>query len=99
MPVFVWEARARTGEVHRGEMEAQGEELVRQRLRAQNLQLTKVGKKPTQIHLRLPGSGGVGTKDLVVFTRQFATMIDAGLPLVQCLEILANQNENAAFRK
>src|SRR5205807_9092296 len=48
---------------------------------------------------KLPGSGGISQKDLVIFTRQFATMIDAGLPLVQCLDILGTQLDNLAFRE
>ncbi len=98
MPTFVWEARTRVGETRRGEMEAATSEAVTQRLRAQNLQPAKVKKKATQIEIRFPGSSGVSTKDLVVFTRQFATMIDAGLPLVQCLEILSSQSDNPRFR-
>ncbi|MBI3179425.1 MAG: type II secretion system F family protein, partial [Deltaproteobacteria bacterium] len=98
MPTFVWEARTRVGETRRGEMEAATSEAVTQRLRAQNLQPAKVKKKATQIEIRLPGSSGVSTKDLVVFTRQFATMIDAGLPLVQCMEILSSQSDNPRFR-
>mgnify|MGYP001618934441 CR=1 FL=1 len=97
MATFIWEAKTRTGEARRGEMEAASAEVVQQRLRSQQMQVTKVKKKPTQFNLRLPGSTGITTKDLVVFTRQFATMIDAGLPLVQCLEILATQAENPDF--
>ncbi len=99
MPTFTWEAKTRVGEAKRGEMEADNSDTVTQKLRAQNLQVTKVKKKPAEIVIRLPGSSGVTTKDLVVFTRQFATMIDAGLPIVQCLEILSTQAENPVFRK
>ncbi len=99
MPVFVWEAKTRVGEMKRGEMEADTADVVSQRLRQQQLVNAKVKKKAAEISLKLPGSGGVTTKDLVVFTRQFATMIDAGLPLVQCLDILSSQMENVAFRK
>jgi type IV pilus assembly protein PilC len=99
MPTFVWEAKTRVGEVKRGEMDAASAEAVNQRLRAQNLQPGKVKKKPRELRIAMPGSSGVTTKDLVVFTRQFATMIDAGLPLVQCLEILGSQAENESFRK
>ncbi len=98
MPVFVWEAKTRIGEMKRGEMEADTREIVTQRLRSQQLQVSKVKKKPAEINIRLPGSTGITTKDLVVFTRQFATMIDAGLPLVQCLEILSSQAENVEMR-
>jgi type IV pilus assembly protein PilC len=82
-----------------GEMSADSAEVVNQRLRAQNLQVGKVKKKPMEINIRLPGSAGVTKKDLVVFTRQFATMIDAGLPLVQCLELLGTQADNPELRK
>ena len=58
------------------------------------------GSQGSAIQLKLPGlGGGVGERDLVIFTRQFATMIDAGLPLVQCLDILAGQLDNLAFRE
>ena len=99
MPIFVWEAKAKTGEVMRGEMESADAEAVNQRLRGQNLHPVSVKKKPRELKLRLPGSSGITTKELVVFTRQFATMIDAGLPLVQCLEILGTQMENPEFRR
>lgn len=99
MPTFVWEAKTRVGETKRGEMDAASKDVVYQRLRAQNLQPNKVKKKPVAIVLKMPGSSGVTTKELVVFTRQFATMIDAGLPMVQCLELLGGQAENQIFRK
>src|SRR5438552_9331116 len=99
IPVWVWEGRTKTGEVKRGEVEATDEAQVQQRLRAMALQNVKIKKKPMQLKLSLPGFGGVSQKDLVIFTRQFATMIDAGLPLVQCLDILASQLDNMAFRE
>ncbi len=99
MPVFLWEAKLRTGETRSGEMEAASSEVVAQRLRAQSLLITKVRKRPTELKLRLPGQSLVTTKDMVVFTRQFATMIDAGLPLVQCLDILGTQQPNLDFKK
>jgi len=92
---FVWEARARTGEVRKGQMEAESEDAVNQRLRAQQLQPTKVKKKGKQITFQL--GTGVGQKDIVTFTRLFATMIDAGLPIVQCLDILQGQTDNKFF--
>src|SRR5215467_6028380 len=95
MPEFVWEARARTGEVRKGAMEADDADAVNARLRQQQLTPTKVKKKPKQFNFQI--GSGVDTKDLVTFTRLFATMIDAGLPIVQCLEILANQQTNKAF--
>jgi type IV pilus assembly protein PilC len=99
VPVWVWEGKTRTGEVKRGELEAPDEAAVQQRLRAMALQSVKIKKKPMQLGFKLPGMGGIAQKDLVIFTRQFATMIDAGLPLVQCLDILATQLDNLAFRE
>ncbi len=95
MAEFVWEARARTGEVRKGAMEAESEDAVNQRLRAQQLQPTKVKKKAREIGFQI--GTGVSPKDIVTFTRLFATMIDAGLPIVQCLDILQGQTDNKAF--
>ena len=97
-PTFAWEARTKQGEVKKGEMEAADVDAVNARLRNLGFQPVKVKKKAAQINIKLPGMGGVPTKDLVVFTRQFATMIDAGLPLVQCLDIIAGQVENQSFK-
>jgi type IV pilus assembly protein PilC len=97
MAEFVYEARARSGEVRKGVMEAETPEAVQTRLRAQNLNPVKVKKKPKEINLTI--GSPVSSKELVIFTRQFATMIDAGLPLVQSLEILSAQGENKAFSK
>ena len=97
MAEFVWEARARTGEVRRGIMEAADVTMVESRLRAQQLNPVKVKKKPKEFHIEI--GSPVSDKELVVFTRQFATMIDAGLPLVQCLEILAAQGDNRRFNQ
>jgi type IV pilus assembly protein PilC len=95
MAEFVWEARARTGEMRKGLMEAESEDAVNQRLRGQQLQPTKVKKKAKEISFQI--GTGVGTKDIVTFTRLFATMIDAGLPIVQCLDILQGQTDNKHF--
>ncbi|HEY6459355.1 MAG TPA: type II secretion system F family protein, partial [Polyangiaceae bacterium] len=95
MTEFAWEARARTGELRKGSMEAESEDAVNQRLRAQQLQPTKVKKKPKAINIQI--GTGVGNKDIVTFTRLFATMIDAGLPIVQCLDILQGQTDNKHF--
>jgi len=98
-PVFLWKAKAPSGEERSGEMEAASREEVEARLRQSGLVPVKVRKKPAEINLKLPGSSGVTRKELVIFTRQFSTMIDAGLPLVQGLEILAAQNENPHFKQ
>ncbi|NUP04550.1 MAG: type II secretion system F family protein [Polyangiaceae bacterium] len=95
MAEFVWEARGRMGETRKGTMEADNEAAVFARLRAQQLSPTKVSKK---LSFNFKLGSGVSPKDLVKFVRQFATMIDAGLPLVQCLDILANQEPNKDFQ-
>jgi type IV pilus assembly protein PilC len=96
---WLWEARTKQGELKKGEMEAADAEAVNARLKSLGLNPTRVKRKPLEINIRLPGIGGVTGKDILIFTRQFATMIDAGLPLVQCLDILGSQMDNAAFRK
>lgn len=98
MAEFVWEARGRTGEIRKGTMEAESEVAVQQRLRAQQLNPTRVRKKGLPFTFNFNFGSSVDSKDLVKFIRQFATMIDAGLPLVQCLEILSNQEPNKFFQ-
>jgi type IV pilus assembly protein PilC len=95
MAEFAWEARARTGELRKGIMEADNEDAVNTRLRQQQLNPVKVKKRLAIAKFQV--GTGVGTKELVTFTRLFATMIDAGLPLVQCLEILSGQQSNKLF--
>ncbi|HEX5102159.1 MAG TPA: type II secretion system F family protein, partial [Polyangiaceae bacterium] len=95
MAEFTWEARGRTGEVRRGVMEADNEETVNQRLRQQQLAPVRVAKKRRLADFSF--GSPVQTRDLVTFTRLFATMIDAGLPLVQCLDILSGQQTNKKF--
>jgi len=95
MAEFTWEARARSGEMRKGVMEADNEDAVNTKLRQQQLNPVKVKKKSALISLKF--GSGVDTKDLVTFTRLFATMIDAGLPLIQCLDILSNQQTNQNF--
>jgi type IV pilus assembly protein PilC len=98
MAVFVYSGRTRGGQTITGEMEAVNREAVVARLRSQQVIATAVRTKPKDI--TIPGFGTkVSERDIVVFTRQFATMIDAGLPLVQCLEILASQQDNKVFKK
>jgi type IV pilus assembly protein PilC len=99
VPVFRWSGKTRSGEVRSGEMEAQDASAVEARLRQMGIEPVKVKKRPKELHLSLPGLGGVTTKDILVFTRQFSVMIDAGLPLVQALEILGSQADNPAFKK
>jgi type IV pilus assembly protein PilC len=98
-PVFKWSGKTRQGDVRSGEMEASDADAVRARLSQMGIEPTKVKKKAKEIHLSIPGMGGVTTKDILVFTRQFSVMIDAGLPLVQALDILGSQSDNPAFKK
>lgn len=95
MSEWVWEAKTRAGELRKGVMDADDKETVNGRLRSQHLSPVKVKKKGKE--LRLPFGKPVTNQELVVFIRQFATMIDAGLPLVQCLDILSSQGSNPAF--
>jgi type IV pilus assembly protein PilC len=100
MPIYNWEGRTKTGGVQKGVMEAASVELVEAQLRRFGLSNISIKEAVKGLSFKMPkfGGGKIQTKDLVVFTRQFATMIDSGLPLVQCLEILAGQQENKAFQ-
>jgi type IV pilus assembly protein PilC len=98
MPTFVYSARSATGEMQAGEIELKDRDEVVGFLRKQRMVPLKIEQKQTQF--QMPGLGsGVSTRDIVIFTRQFATMINSGLPLVQSLDILARQSENKALRK
>ncbi len=99
MAEWVWEGRTRSGETRKGVIQAEEEKDVLLKLRQQNIQPSKVKKKGKGISLPNLGGGRVAAAQLVVFVRQFATMIDAGLPLVQCLDILASQEPNKSFKK
>ncbi len=100
MAVFAYSGRTRGGQLISGEMEAPTREAVVAQLRKQQVLATSIKSKAKDIEITIPGFGGrVGDKELAVFTRQFATMIDAGLPLVQCLEVLATQQVNKLFKK
>jgi len=100
MPKFMWEGRTRVGGTMTGEVEAPNEAFVIAQLRRQQIVPVTVKPKPRDLRMQLPGRRGkVSKKELAVFTRQFATMIDAGLPLVQCLDILGMQQENEGFKK
>jgi type IV pilus assembly protein PilC len=96
---FVWTGRNRQGVTQKGELAAKNRDEVLAALRKQSILVTSVSQKSQGMGLALSLGGGVSDKDIVVFTRQFATMIDAGLPLVQCLEILSNQTENKTLAK
>jgi len=98
MPVFKYEGKNRSGQKQKGEIEAADQNAAVVLLRRQGVVAPSVKTKAKAIEFKIPGfQQSVSEKDLVTFTRQFATMIDAGLPLVQCLEILGSQTENKAF--
>jgi type IV pilus assembly protein PilC len=101
MPTYVFKGRNRLNEIVVGERVADNREALRQILRREQVILTSVKEKGREIGI--PKIGGarkkVKSKELSIFTRQFSVMIDAGLPLVQCLEILAQQQENKYFQQ
>ena len=100
MPEYVYRAKTTAGNIVKGEMNEVNEQTVMSKLRKLNYTDIKVKKKSKDIFENIEVfQPKVKTKDIVIFTRQFATMIDAGLPLVQCLEILASQQENNTFKK
>jgi type IV pilus assembly protein PilC len=100
MPVFLWEGTTKRGEVKKGEMEAADETAVRTLLRRQGFKSVDARKKPKDLGEYVPFlAGGVKEKDVVVFCRIFSTMINAGLPLIQCLDLLAQQEQNKVFAK
>jgi type IV pilus assembly protein PilC len=98
MPAFVWKGKTREGKVVSGERVADNKEAVLALLRRDQILVSSVKEKGKEMALPKLG-GGVAAKDLAIFVRQFSVMIDAGLPLVQCLEILGTQQENKNFAK
>jgi type IV pilus assembly protein PilC len=98
MPVFTYKGTNRAGTSVAGEMTATNKTELQSLLRRQQITPTRMSEKGKEFNLPTFG-GGVKSKELAVFTRQFSVMIDAGLPLVQCLEILASQQENKTFQK
>ena len=99
MPIYKWEGKTAKGAIKKGEMEAPNEAAIRIHLRQQNIIPTKIVSKGTEIKISLPFfKKKVNQRSIAVFTRQLATMIDAGLPLVQSLEILSLQQESKVFK-
>ena len=98
MPVFTYTGVNRGGTTVTGERTATNKAEVQTQLRREQINVSKVSEKGKEFAFPTFG-GGVKAKELAIFTRQFSVMIDAGLPLVQCLEILANQQENKTFQK
>ncbi|TMQ60279.1 MAG: type II secretion system F family protein [Candidatus Eisenbacteria bacterium] len=100
MPVYVWKGRTVAGEIQTGELTLDSQDEALAALRKRRIIISSVREKKADVKLGLPKFGGPGvtTRDLAIFTRQFATMINAGLPLVQCLDILSKQTEKETFR-
>jgi type IV pilus assembly protein PilC len=98
MPIYQWEGKTLKGVIKKGELEAPSESALRIHLRQQNIIPTKIGGKAKEFALPMLFRKKVRQRSIAVFTRQLATMIDAGLPLVQSLEILASQQESKVFK-
>ncbi len=98
MPNYSWKGRTRAGKVQEGVLVGETKDAVIAALRRQQIIVTAVTERGKEFALPKLG-GGIGRKEIAIFTRQFSVMIDAGLPLVQCLEILGNQQENRTFQK
>ncbi|MGD8701076.1 MAG: type II secretion system F family protein [Desulfosarcina sp.] len=100
MPIYLWEGKNRNNIVQKGEMEASGEEVVRSNLNRLRITPTKIKKKPKDLFENVAFlQPKVTQRDVILFCRQFSTMIDAGLPIIQCMDILHAQQENATFKK
>jgi type IV pilus assembly protein PilC len=99
MPTYTYKGRNRLNEVVSGEAEATSQDDLRSLLKSQQVILTSASEKGRDIKIpKLGRNKKVKAKELAVFTRQFSVMIDAGLPLVQCIDILAGQQVNAFFK-
>ena len=99
MPVFTFSGKSASGEKVSGERVAANKDVLMQQLRRERITPGSVREKGKEFSLPTFGSGKVKTKDIAIFFRQFSVMIDAGLPLVQCLEILGANQENPTFQK
>ena len=99
MATFAYVGRSKSGAVKKGELAAKSRDEAVEQLRKQNVVVTSLEEKAAGQGFSFSFGSGVSEKDLVIFTRQFGTMINAGLPLIQCLDILATQSENAPLRK
>jgi type IV pilus assembly protein PilC len=99
MPVFTFSGKNTAGEKVAGERVAENKQVLKAALGRERITETTIKEKGKEFVMPTFGSGKVATKDIAIFFRQFSVMIDAGLPLVQCLEILASNQENPAFQK
>src|SRR5947199_1599501 len=99
MPTYVYKGRNRQNELVSGEREAASQDDLRALLRREQIVLTQASEKGRDISIpKLGRRKKVKAKELAIFTRQFSVMIDAGLPLVQCIDILAEQQNNVFFK-
>jgi type IV pilus assembly protein PilC len=100
MPIYLWEGKNRNNIVQKGEMEASSDDVVRSNLNRLRITPTKIKKKPKDLFENVAFlQPKVTQRDVILFCRQFSTMIDAGLPIIQCMDILHAQQENATFKK
>src|SRR2546423_11003629 len=99
MPVFTFSGKTAAGEKISGERTAANKQVLTTQLRRERITPGAIREKGKEFAMPTFGSGKVKTKEIAIFFRQFSVMIDAGLPLVQCLEILAANQENPAFQK
>ncbi|MBW2295993.1 MAG: type II secretion system F family protein [Deltaproteobacteria bacterium] len=99
MPVYLWVGKNRNNDVQKGEIDLPNEDAVRSHLSRLRVTPTKIKKKPKDLFANVTFlQPPVKEKDIIIFCRQFSTMIDAGLPIIQCLEILQAQQENKTFK-
>lgn len=100
MPVYLWEGKNRNNQIQKGELEVPTEDAVRAQLNRLRIVPNKIKKKPKDLFENISFlQPKIKEKDVIIFARQFSTMIDAGLPIIQCLDILQSQQENVTFKK
>ena len=100
MPVYLWEGKNRNNQIQKGELEAPNDDAVRAHLNRLRIVPSKIKKKPKDLFDSVKFlQPKIKEKDIIIFARQFSTMIDAGLPIIQCLDILHSQQENLTFKK
>jgi type IV pilus assembly protein PilC len=100
MPVYLWEGKNRSNQIQKGELEAANEDAVKAYLGRIKIIPNKIKKKPKDLFENVKFlQPKIKEKDIIIFARQFSTMIDAGLPIIQCLEILQSQQENPTLKK
>ncbi len=100
MPVYLWKGKDRHNKNKKGEMDAPSEDVVRSELTRRKITSAKIKKKPKDLFENVSFmQPKVKESDIIIFCRQFSTMIDAGLPIIQCLDILYAQNDNKTFKK